>query len=278
MPPAVPPTDPDLDLGRRAHFVDPAYYTWAYRHRVADVAFYRGAAVGAGTVLEYGVGNGRIALPLARNGHRVTGVDLCAALLRDLEARLAAEAPEVAARISLRHGDMRAVRLRRRFDRVFCTFNTAAHLYTRADAEAFLAGVRAHLAEGGRFVLDLSMPRLDEMQLRVRPWRGPRFRHPSTGEKVAYTEVFEYDRLRQVLTVQMIFTPVGAPERAWRTPLCHRIWHPQEVEALLVHNGFRVEAVHGSFAGEPLTEESDVMIWVASRAGRRAPSSARGAG
>ena len=109
-------------------------------------------------MLEYGIGNGRIAIPMARHGVDVVGVDHSVPMLADLRARLAAEPAEVRARVRAVRGDMRRVRLRRRFPLVLATFNTALHLYTRADVERFLARVREHLRPRGRFVLDLAIP------------------------------------------------------------------------------------------------------------------------
>ena len=67
-------------------------------------------------MLEYGAGNGRIALPVARAGHSVTGLDLSRPMLDDFEARLAAEPEAIRRRVTLRHADMRHARLARRFD------------------------------------------------------------------------------------------------------------------------------------------------------------------
>jgi len=148
--------DRELEAGSLAHYEDPAYYAATYAQRLEDVAYYVGLAQRAGgPVLEYGAGNGRIALPIARHGIDVVGIDHSAPMLADLRARLAREPAEVRARVRAVRGDMRRVRLGRRFPLVLATFNTALHLYTRDDVERFLARVREHLAPRGRFVLDL---------------------------------------------------------------------------------------------------------------------------
>ena len=159
---------------------------------------------------------------------------------------------------------MRSAKLGRRFPLVVCPFNAALHLYTREDVERFLARVREHLAPGGLFVCDLSLPVFQDL-LRdpARAYHAPRFRHPTTGEVVRYVEHFDYDRARQVLFVSMEFAPRGGEARAWMTPLAHRQFFPQEWEALLHYNGFEVERVEGDFHGGPLDRTSDVMFWYA---------------
>jgi SAM-dependent methyltransferase len=271
MGPARRHRDRALEAGSLAHYEDPTYYTATYANRVDDVAFYVALARRSrGPVLEYGVGNGRIALPIARHGIEVVGVDHSPAMLGDLRARLALEPKDVRSRVRVVRGDMKSVRVRGAFPLVLCTFNTALHLYTRADVERFLARVREHLTPRGRFVVDLSMPSLSDLARdAAHPFHVPRFRHPSSGDVVRNRERFDYDPVRQVLFVAMEFEPVARPEQAWMTPLAHRQFFPQEWEALLHYNGFRVVRVEGDFQGGELTKESDVMVWHATARSRR---------
>jgi SAM-dependent methyltransferase len=266
--------DRELEAGSLAHYEDPAYYTATYARRIEDVAYYVTLAERArGPVLEYGTGNGRIAVPIARHGIEVVGVDHSAPMLADLRTRLAGEPAEVRARVRAVRGDMRRVQLGRRFPLVLATFNTALHLYTRDDVERFLARVREHLTPQGRFVVDLAVPSASDLaRSPERPFHAPRFRHPSAGV-VRNREYFDYDPVRQVLFVSMEFEPVNDPNGLFTTPLAHRQFFPREWEALLHYNGFEVERVEGDFSGGPLTRDSDVMIWHARAARGRPPSS-----
>jgi SAM-dependent methyltransferase len=256
--------DRELEVGSLAHYEDPAYYTATYAQRIDDVAFYVDLARRArGPVLEYGVGNGRVALPIARHGVSVVGVDHSAPMLRDLRARLRSEPRGVRRLVRVVRGDMRTLRLRQRFPLVIAPFNAVLHLYTRPDVERFLGRVREHLTPRGRFVADLSTPPLEDLvRPSSKPFHAPRFRHPTAGVVVKNREWFDYDRVRQVLFVGMEFEPVDGT-RSWSTPLAHRQFFPQEWEALLHYNGFAVERVGGDFHGGPLTGTSDVMIWIA---------------
>lgn len=234
---------------------------------MADVIYYVNLALShGGPVLEYGVGNGRIALPLARAGIDVVGVDQSKPMLDDLRARLREEPADVRSHVRLVRGDMRQVRLGKRFPLVICAFNTALHLYTRQDVERFLARVREHLTPRGVFVADLSTPPLADLERDPdRAYHAPRFRHPTAGVMVKNTERFDYDPARQVLFVSMEFEPVGHPEKGWMTPLTHRQFFPQEWEALLHYNGLQAIKVEGDFLGGPLDKQSDVMVWHARR-------------
>jgi SAM-dependent methyltransferase len=268
--------DRELEAGSRAHYDDAAYYASLYKNRIDDVQFYVDLArKRGGPVLEYGIGNGRIALPVARHGVPVVGIDHSLPMLADLKARLSREPADVRARVTAHRGDMRSKRLGKRFPLVTCPFNAALHLYTRPDVERFLARVREHLAPGGTFVCDLSVPVFEDL-LRdpARAYKAPRFKHPTTGDVVRYVEHFDYDRARQVLFVAMEFEPMrsGSRDQSWMTPLAHRQFFPQEWEALLHYNGFEVDKVEGDFHGGPLDRTSDVMVWYArARRGFRSP-------
>ena len=212
-------SDHELRVGALAHFEDPAYYTHTYARRVADVLYYVELARRVrGPVLEYGIGNGRIAIPMSRVGIRVVGVDHSRPMLRDLARRLRDERPENRARIEARYGDIRKLALKRRFDLVIAPFNVLLHLYTRTDVERFLARVRAHLTPRGRFVMDLSLPVPEDLARDPNVTHGaPRFRHPTEGV-VKYRERFDYDQVRQILFVTMELTPVRSPGDAFVVP------------------------------------------------------------
>ena len=257
--------DRELEAGALAHYDDPIYYTSTYAQRIEDVACYVDLALQhGGPVLEYGIGNGRIALPLARHGMSVTGIDHSRPMLADLKERLLAEAPAVRKRVKAKYGDMRKVRLGKKFPLVICPFTGVLHLYTRPDVEAFLARVREHLAPGGTFVADLSIPMaVDLARDPAQPFKTPRFRHPTAGV-VRYTERFDYEPTRQVLFITMEFEPLDGGE-AFATPLAHRQFFPLEWEALLHYNGFEIVKIDGDFQGGALQRGSDVMVVHAKR-------------
>jgi SAM-dependent methyltransferase len=248
-------------------------------------------------VLEHGIGNGRVALPLARAGIEVTGLDHSRPMLDHLRERLKAEPPAVRRRVKLHQGDMRTARLGKRFPLVICPFNAALHLYTRQDVEQWLASVRAHLAPGGELVFDISMPINEDLARDPAvPYRIPPFDHPTAG-RVSYREHFDYDPVRQILFVSMFFEPapnkkgpassakkpskngtVGPLKQiteSFMTPLAHRQFHPQEMEALLHYNGYEVRAVYGDWKQGPLVPTSDIMVWHARPLSARPTSTRR---
>jgi SAM-dependent methyltransferase len=249
------------DAGATEHYADPLYYTKTYKARTHDVEYYVKLARRAkGPVLEYGVGNGRVALPIARAGVQVMGIDLSQPMLDSLETALESAPKQVRARVRFKQGDMREVRLRERFPLVIAPFNCILHLYERPDMEAFLARVREHLAPGGRFVFDFSVPTGEDLSRDPeKAFSAPRIKHPTTGEITRYAERFEYDRLRQLLLIKMEFSPEGRG-KPWTVPLTHRQFFPREMEALLHYNGFTEIFFTADFTDRAADQHVDSLI------------------
>lgn len=264
------------DLGASAHYADARFYHQSYSNRFHDVEHYVELGLAArGTVLEYGIGNGRVALPLARAGVSVWGIDRSRPMLDDLEARLARERPAVRARIRFQEGDMRAVRLRQRFALVIAPFNVILHLYQRRDLEAFLACVRHHLARRARFVFDFSIPVPSDLARDPEQrYAASDLKHPLTGERVTYAERFEYDPLRQLLLVRMEYAPESGS--AFTVPLTHRQYFPREMEALLHYNGFEDILFTADFSDQPADRFVDsIVVSCRAASSKRPPGLAR---
>jgi SAM-dependent methyltransferase len=256
--------------GALAHYADPSYYSKTYARRKSDVAYYvKLAREHGGPVLEYGVGNGRVALEIARKGVEVTGIDWSRPMLEDLRTRLRREPGEVRTRVRSRFGDMRSVRLGSRFPLVIAPFNVVLHLYSRRDVERFLARVREHLRPSGRLIFDYSMPQpADLCRDPLQSFGAPPIRYPRTNQLVGYRERFEYDPLRQTLLVRMEFQPKdGAP--GWSVPLSHRQFFPQEMLALLHYNGFEDIVCTADFTGRAPGPYTDSMVVSATTRRRR---------
>lgn len=249
------------DAGATEHYADPAYYTKTYKDRTHDVEYYvKRARRSKGPVLEYGIGNGRVALAIARAGIAVTGIDLSQPMLDDLATRLTTLPKQQRARVTFHQGDMRELRLKRRFPLVIAPFNCVLHLYERSDMEAFLARVREHLAPGGRLVFDFSVPQGDDLSRDPeKAYSAPRIRHPTTGELTRYAERFEYDRLRQLLLIKLEFSPEGKG-KPWTVPLTHRQFFPREMEALLHYNGFSEIFFTADFTDQAADQHVDSLI------------------
>jgi SAM-dependent methyltransferase len=112
---------------------------------------------GEGGALEFGIGTGRIALPLADRGVRVAGIDNSKAMLARLRAKSGAEDIEVAL------GDFASTRVDGEFSLVYLVFNTISNLVTQDAQVACFQNAAAHLRSGGRFVIENGVPALQSL-------------------------------------------------------------------------------------------------------------------
>jgi SAM-dependent methyltransferase len=109
--------------------------------------------VGTGaTALEFGIGTGRIALPLSQRGIRVHGIELSPAMVEQLRTRPGTS------NIGVTVGDFATTRVNGRFTLVYLPRNTITNLTSQQEqVEAFRNAAR-HLVPGGRFVLRTMCP------------------------------------------------------------------------------------------------------------------------
>jgi SAM-dependent methyltransferase len=209
---------------------------------VEDVDFYVDEAVrSGGPVLELGVGTGRIAVPIARAGVRVVGVDSSEGMLT--VAREQAERAGV--ELDLRLGDLRDPPVDEQFALVVIPFRTLLHMQTDDDRRAALATVRARLHEGGRFVFDVFTPGDDDIAETQGRWIE---REPGIFERADW----DVDSRTLVLRVsgdgtEAELSLAWLPVERWRE--------------LLAEAGFVVEGLYGWFDRTPYSGHED-SIWV----------------
>ena len=224
------------------------YDPWS-RGVTEDVDFYVAEARKAGgPVVELGVGTGRIAVPTARAGIRVIGVDSSRGMLDVCRRR--AEAAGVTELLDLRVGDLRHPPVAERVRLVTSPFRALLHLGSEEARREALAGVRELLVPGGRFVFDVFAPSAQDVEETHGRWLE---REPGIWERA------DWDLERRVLTLSvrgdggetaMRLAWISAPE--WR--------------GLLEESGFDVVACYGWFDLSPYGGGED-SVWIARRPG-----------
>jgi len=233
-----------------------------------DLGFYLSLAGDcAGPVLELACGTGRVLLPLARHGARVTGLDISPAMLAVARRKLAQVEPEVRARVTLVEGDMSGFSLSDRFGLVLVPFRAFQALLTRDHQRGCLESVSRHLLPDGRFVVNVFHPRLSILAGGKRE-EPPREYQGADGSAICQTGETEYDVAHQMLRSRVRYqvTASGGEVAVHAHTLTLRYLFRFEFEWMLEACGFEVEALYGSFDRSPFTAESPEMIFVARRA------------
>ncbi len=241
-----------------ADYADPIIYDQENSSFEPDGPFFLEMAQQAGgPVLDLGCGSGRMTIPFAQSGIDITGLDIVPGMLAQAKTK-AKELP-----IRWVEADVRTFQLEQQFDFIFAAGCVLQHLLTRSDQEATLARIREHLSTNGRFATALFFPRPEQLTdvTEEQEW----FNYTTVdGRDVRVTGTEYYDPVRQV--------KVETAVRRWqddtgktitrKAPLSLRYIFPQEMEALLHYNGFKVEALYGDWDRAPLIADSRRMIYV----------------
>jgi SAM-dependent methyltransferase len=149
----------DYFAGEVAEHYDATLGDWNAPEVVrATVDFLAGLA-GAGRALEFGIGTGRIALPLAERGVPVEGIDLS----RDMVARLREKPGSDAIAVTI--GDFATTRVEGTFSLAYLVFNTINNLTTQDAQVACFENAATHLEPGGRFVVEVGVPNSERLQV-----------------------------------------------------------------------------------------------------------------
>ena len=234
-----------------------------------DVEFYRGLARETGDpILEVGCGTGRVAVPLAADGHEVVGVDLSSAMLRMAERRRSELEPAVAARLTFREGDMITLDLGREFALVLTPSRVFQFALTTEAQRAALAALRRHLRPDGRLVLDLFDPLLEFVVPGAPTGRNGELVHPSSGNRVTWEVTARNpDPARQIIVEDWTWqelAPSGEPLRTEVERLTLRWSTRSEMRLLFELAGLEVVAEHGDFEGGPPAYGRE-QVWVLRR-------------
>ena len=215
-----------------------------------------------GPIVEWGAGTGRIAAPLATAGHDVTAVEVSGPMVEKGESRNGS--------VEWTHGDMRNVKLGRRFRLAVCAFNSFLCLTSLDDALSFLRNAREHLEPGG--LLGIEVSAFSPEELADLPG-NPELRHDFTRETPAgwldRFSVSSYDAASQLLSMRLfyeLYDSMGELRSKRAHELEIRVANRDELLLMLDARGFEVEAVYGGFAGEPFASDSDHLIVLARRA------------
>ena len=238
-----------------------------------DVDLFRALARRTGgPIVELAVGTGRLAVPLAGDGHQIVGVDIDRAMLDRGRARIAAAGSEVAGRVRLVEADLvgadhnEAVASGGPYPLAMLGLNSILLLATVAGQRAAVATMARLLAPGGLAVVDAWQPgpadlvafdgRLSLEWLRT---------DPDTGREVTKKLAAWYEHLRRLVTLTTIFEEgaPGEPPSRWIRQDVLRLISGDELVALAEGAGLEVEQLAGDYELRPLEPGSERVVLVA---------------
>lgn len=201
---------------------------------------------GGGRALEFGIGTGRIALPLAQRGVPVHGIDLSEAMVAKLRAKPGG------ADIGVTIGDFATTSVSGPFSVAYLVYNSINNLVTQPEQVACFRNAAAHLEPGGCFVIEVGVPGLQRLP---------------PGETLLAFRVSDthwgidaYDVATQGLTSHHLRIVGGRTER-FSIPF--RYAWPAELDLMAQLAGMTLRERWGGWRREPFTSTSTrhISVW-----------------
>lgn len=214
-------------------------------------------------LLEFAVGTGRMAIPLARHGFHVTGVDTSAAMLKRAAGRRASLSRATRTRLKLRRGDMRTCQLHETFDLALVGFNSYLLLPDQEARLETLKNAAAHVRPGGGVAVDVfsatsldATPDHEEVEFLERD--------PSTGLRITRERFYTYDKAAHRGCSTLIYRyydgPLLVDERRLGYSLA--LVTRNEVVAEFVKAGLQIQAAYGDYSRQPWRDDSPNLLVV----------------
>ena len=224
----------------------------------SDIPFWVKESKKDGEVLELASGTGRVTVPIATAGFKVTAVDVS----RDLLAILREKARKERLDIEIHEADMRSFGLNRKFPLVILPFNSIQEIIDPEDHRAVLLRVKEHLKEGGRFFVTIRNPKSFRRDGSKK--RAVEYTDPGNGHRVLYSSRRKIDSRNHIGVSYQRYREYDEEGKLIGKRLFRNrfyIFQKSEFERLIRSAGFRVKSLFGDYPRVKFTEKSPFMIY-----------------
>ena len=214
---------------------------------------------GTGPALEFAIGTGRIALPLAARGLRVDGIELSDAMLARLRAKPGG------ADLHVTVGDMATTTLADRYRLVFVVFNSLFNLLTQDEQVRCVANAAGHLVHhDGVFVVEAFVP---SFLHRLRSHQQVDAEHVERDH--VQLDIARHDPVTQRLTESHVRLSARGVQLF---PVVTRYAWPAELDLMARLAGFELRDRLGGWRREPFTADSPLHVSVYGQPARDGPT------
>lgn len=214
-----------------------------------------------GPIIDLACGTGRMTIPLAKNGHRLIGVDIHKGMLQEAVKK----STKLGLTIEWMEQDCTKLNLNVTSSFIYSVGNSFQHFLTNEEQDQFLSSVNKHLERDGVFIFGTRFPSTEEL---LQPsteeyWRT--YTDEETGTIVDVYTISHYDALEQIqdyTTIRRYKNASLAIVDEKRTNIRLRYVFPKEMERLLARHGFEIVHVYQDWKETPITNDSYEMVYV----------------
>ncbi|MGX1193095.1 class I SAM-dependent methyltransferase [Metabacillus sp. SLBN-84] len=246
---------------------EPALYDGENDSYTSDIPLLlKWASLKKGAIIDIACGTGRATIPLARQGHRVTGVDVHKGML--VEARK--KSSDLGLEINWVQQDCMDLNLETTADLIYTVGNSFQHFLTNEEQDKLLASVSRHLDPDGIFIFGTRFPGPEELISTTTEEFWKTYEDEVSKLQVDVYCLSSYDAITQIqhnTTIRKYKNAAGEVVKEKKTAISLRYVFPREMERLLTMNGFKILSVYGDWHENPLTGRSKEMVYVCQKAG-----------
>ncbi|QTD41842.1 class I SAM-dependent methyltransferase [Sporosarcina sp. Te-1] len=231
-------------------YVNPQEYDETYTSYTADLDFIQAhLSASQQPIIELACGTGRLAIPLAKQGYTVYGVDIDSGMLDYARKKAEVEGVE----LSLSVQDCTQLNLPIKSNFIYMTGNSFQHFLTNESQDALFLSVKKHLNPNGEFIFDTRNPILQELA-------EEQFDEEvilKNGEMVTVKSQEAYNSLTQILECTSIYTSTN---HTYKDGIHLRYTYPLEMKRLLSQHGFDLLNLYGSWKKATFNASSISMV------------------
>ena len=220
-----------------------------------------------GNILEFGAGTGRISIPIARSGMKITAIDISQNMLNQLSKKIYGES--FAKKIKLIHGYMKEIKLNERFSLVIIPARTLLLEDNEKDQIKVLENAKRHLKKSGRIIFDVYFPdqkminsnKDEEFLLGVYKDIKNDFRYVMTGKNY-------FDKKTQINYCKQYLEKIDSSGKVVNKillPVKTRYLYPEQVITLCEKSGLTLLNYYGDFNYGEINENSDDMVFICTK-------------
>lgn len=207
-------------------------------------------------ILELCCGTGRLTIPIAKDGHNITGVDITTSMIEQAKVK----ASEANLAIEFIEADIRYLDLPEKYDLIFIPFNSIHHLYENEDLFKALTAVKKHLKSGGLFLLDCFNPDIHFIVEGQKELKEIAQYTTDDGREILIKQIMQYESNTQINRIAWHYFINGQFDSIQNLDM--RVFFPQELDTYLKWNGFDIIHKFGNFEAAAFDGHSGKQIFV----------------
>ncbi len=207
-------------------------------------------------ILELCCGSGRLTIPLAKEGIKISGVDNSKSMLEQAVLKAKYEKLE----IKFIEADIRNLDLSIKYDLIFIPFNSIHHLYENQNLFDTFKVVEKHLKDDGLFIFDCYNPNIqyiteaEKGRNKIAEYKTKHERNVIIEQTMKYESKTQINRIEWHYYINQEFNSVQN--------LDMRMYFPQELDTYLKFSGFNILHKYGNFDKDKFENTSEKQIFV----------------